>query len=72
MIFATISLNVDISMEGCEGNCPVCDNEIMVPNYLNYLVKKLNLSDEFPITLADLNDRTHVRDILKVILANYE
>ena len=66
------ALNVDMSMEGCQGSCPVCDHEILVPNYLEYMIKLLKLSDDFPVTLADLNDRTHIRDILKLILSNYE
>ena len=65
-------LNVDTSMEGSAGNCPVCDNEVVVPNEVEHLSKLLGVGEDFTISLVDLQDLINVRDIMKVVLAKYE
>jgi hypothetical protein len=63
-------LAVDMDEAGFSGECPVCGENISVPNAINHLTNVLNLPSEAPITTVDPRDPDAVRALLLLLLGS--
>ncbi|MFT5126829.1 MAG: DNA-binding response OmpR family regulator [Rhodothermales bacterium] len=57
-------LAVDMSLAGSEGECPICNAELTVPDPLDHLSKTLEVPTDVPVVMIKPDVERHARDLL--------
>lgn len=57
-------LAVDMEEAGYTGTCPVCQNDLLIPDPLDNLAETLKLPDDVPILMVDPAETYEARDLL--------
>lgn len=61
-------LAVDMDEAGNQGECPICNADLMIPDALDHLAHSLKLPHDVPIVLVEPSNPLHVRDFMMLML----
>ncbi len=61
-------LAVDMEEAGNQGECPICNADVMIPDALDHLAHSLQLPSDIPIVMVEPYNCLHVRDLLMLMI----
>ncbi len=61
-------LAVELEEAGNQGECPICNADVLIPDALDHLATSLQLPHDVPVVLVEPNNPLHVRDLLMLVI----